>query len=105
TRFSRDWSSDVCSSDLPRNICYVRAVVPVQGWIFGSGNWQCPCLGGPHVLSPAPFSGIGCPPPPHNLGRTPGPWKSSHAPYRAEEHTSELQSRENLVCRLLLEKK
>src|SRR5436309_8989735 len=33
-----------------------------------------------------------------------------HAPaftctFRSEEHTSELQSRENLVCRLLLEKK
>src|SRR5690606_42132458 len=29
-----------------------------------------------------------------------------HAPgLRSEEHTSELQSRENLVCRLLLEKK
>src|SRR5690606_40002421 len=27
------------------------------------------------------------------------------APSRSEEHTSELQSRENLVCRLLLEKK
>src|SRR5207302_4579156 len=27
------------------------------------------------------------------------------APIRSEEHTSELQSRENLVCRLLLEKK
>src|SRR5436309_8654943 len=27
------------------------------------------------------------------------------APERSEEHTSELQSRENLVCRLLLEKK
>src|SRR5690606_40508291 len=27
------------------------------------------------------------------------------AVYRSEEHTSELQSRENLVCRLLLEKK
>src|SRR5690606_40017686 len=27
------------------------------------------------------------------------------SPYRSEEHTSELQSRENLVCRLLLEKK
>src|SRR5690606_39733946 len=27
------------------------------------------------------------------------------APTRSEEHTSELQSRENLVCRLLLEKK
>src|SRR5690606_40675874 len=27
------------------------------------------------------------------------------SPERSEEHTSELQSRENLVCRLLLEKK
>src|SRR5690606_41904029 len=31
--------------------------------------------------------------------------KSSGATPRSEEHTSELQSRENLVCRLLLEKK
>src|SRR5690606_40515362 len=31
-------------------------------------------------------------------------WGSSPAS-RSEEHTSELQSRENLVCRLLLEKK
>src|SRR5690606_41130785 len=30
-------------------------------------------------------------------------WKK--LPGRSEEHTSELQSRENLVCRLLLEKK
>src|SRR5690606_41703270 len=29
----------------------------------------------------------------------------SETPQRSEEHTSELQSRENLVCRLLLEKK
>src|SRR5207302_6699421 len=28
-----------------------------------------------------------------------------HAARKSEEHTSELQSRENLVCRLLLEKK
>src|SRR3712207_7501635 len=28
-----------------------------------------------------------------------------HAEYRSEEHTSELQSRQYLVCRLLLEKK
>src|SRR6266511_6438825 len=33
----------------------------------------------------------------HQYGAPPGP--------RSEEHTSELQSRENLVCRLLLEKK
>src|SRR5690606_38203678 len=32
----------------------------------------------------------------------PGPWLVHK---RSEEHTSELQSRENLVCRLLLEKK
>src|SRR5690606_42144733 len=30
--------------------------------------------------------------------------EAAHGP-RSEEHTSELQSRENLVCRLLLEKK
>src|SRR5215475_15305800 len=30
---------------------------------------------------------------------------ANDAPARSEEHTSELQSRENLVCRLLLEKK
>src|SRR5690606_39695408 len=33
------------------------------------------------------------------------PTTSPAAPPRSEEHTSELQSRENLVCRLLLEKK
>src|SRR5207302_11501352 len=31
--------------------------------------------------------------------------KVQRSPFRSEEHTSELQSRENLVCRLLLEKK
>src|SRR5690606_42021217 len=31
--------------------------------------------------------------------------KSGRTRQRSEEHTSELQSRENLVCRLLLEKK
>src|SRR5690606_41465665 len=33
---------------------------------------------------------------------TPKRYRNEH---RSEEHTSELQSRENLVCRLLLEKK
>src|SRR5690606_40508702 len=31
--------------------------------------------------------------------------KAAYLKNRSEEHTSELQSRENLVCRLLLEKK
>src|SRR2546430_7714146 len=30
---------------------------------------------------------------------------SQHSTFRSEEHTSELQSQSNLVCRLLLEKK
>src|SRR5207302_10477411 len=34
-----------------------------------------------------------------------GPRTDERARARSEEHTSELQSRENLVCRLLLEKK
>src|SRR5206468_12796004 len=38
--------------------------------------------------------------PPSGLGAVP-----NSAPSRSEEHTSELQSRSDLVCRLLLEKK
>src|SRR5258707_3520910 len=33
------------------------------------------------------------------------PAKRARQPHRSEEHTSELQSRQYLVCRLLLEKK
>src|SRR5215475_1856658 len=39
------------------------------------------------------------------IGRAHLPPTSPTAGPRSEEHTSELQSRENLVCRLLLEKK
>src|SRR2546430_4353852 len=45
--------------------------------------------------TPAPYRG--------ELGVDPGSSSSSSA--RSEEHTSELQSQSNLVCRLLLEKK
>src|SRR5690606_41260755 len=47
------------------------------------------------------------PSPPRDAG-APGHPRQPRAPgclRRSEEHTSELQSRENLVCRLLLEKK
>src|SRR5438105_9042846 len=64
TRSTRDWSSDVCSSDL-------------------SGN-----RGAQSAVS-SPGRGTR--------------WTS--VPRRSEEHTSELQSRVDLVCRLLLEKK
>src|SRR5688572_32460772 len=36
---------------------------------------------------------------------TKGSYWRVHYPLRSEEHTSELQSQSNLVCRLLLEKK
>src|SRR2546422_1758626 len=58
------------------------------------------------ALSPriAPRSWYACS---HVTSQTSSPWnpvKSTAAP-RSEEHTSELQSRLHLVCRLLLEKK
>src|SRR5690606_41234966 len=40
-----------------------------------------------------------------DLGFEYEPYGANGSWYRSEEHTSELQSRENLVCRLLLEKK
>src|SRR5258707_5963363 len=53
------------------------------------------------------------PTPPDNRGRNGAPSaraeprveRGARRPMRSEEHTSELQSRQYLVCRLLLEKK
>src|SRR2546422_3268705 len=74
TRCSRDWSSDVCSSDL-------------------STDW-------PHDDSRFPHAIDGF------LTMAPLPQDSKRKVlWRSEEHTSELQSRLHLVCRLLLEKK
>src|SRR3712207_7478767 len=54
-----------------------------------------------------PRTAAGCPPPSHPASRGCDPRSSrTLAPSsRSEEHTSELQSRQYLVCRLLLEKK
>src|SRR5690606_40822562 len=59
---------------------------PLEGRLLDRG-------GGPHQL---PGGGV----PPRRVPEEP----PRHL-HRSEEHTSELQSRENLVCRLLLEKK
>src|SRR5690349_23334082 len=48
-----------------------------------------------------PIFGRTRPPPARRSGGSPGPGPGR----RSEEHTSELQSRRDLVCRLLLEKK
>src|SRR2546430_4431038 len=43
--------------------------------------------------------------PPSSLTASMNSWKPTGLTTRSEEHTSELQSQSNLVCRLLLEKK
>src|SRR5436309_15664293 len=53
------------------------------------------------TLFRADGAGGGCP----GIRSLHGGRASRHQAVRSEEHTSELQSRENLVCRLLLEKK
>src|SRR2546430_13417112 len=52
---------------------------------------------------PDPFFVIATQNPQHQIGTFPLP--ESQLDRRSEEHTSELQSQSNLVCRLLLEKK
>src|SRR5688572_2218381 len=47
----------------------------------------------------------GCPPPIINFQTQARPTGTTGSTCRSEEHTSELQSQSNLVCRLLLEKK
>src|SRR2546422_7844477 len=87
TRCSRDWSSDVCSSDL----VWRRGA---QAAVMVSGN------GCAHVY----FRPRGGPPTPRSGAAVPSDLVEQLLG-RSEEHTSELQSRLHLVCRLLLEKK
>src|SRR3712207_8355514 len=82
--------------------------------LFRSGSgavWACWVGGGSgddgaRALSPGTVPDV-----PRSLGRSrrlwlPGcPVHGGHKGWRSEEHTSQLQSRQYLVCRLLLEKK
>src|SRR5699024_11294778 len=106
TRSKRDWSSDVCSSDLISwlnsssafcagltSVFSTRSLKASSSKTFRSSNIQTV---GSSVIgnSTCPFSCI--------IIRSP---HFSILDQRSEEHTSELQSRFDLVCRLLLEKK
>src|SRR2546426_6904241 len=80
TRLQGDWSSDVCSSDL----------------------WGKVSMGSEDSTAPSEKEGAA------HLVETPSdpPFPATQrVEVRSEEHTSELQSPCNLVCRLLLEKK
>src|SRR5699024_11261852 len=110
TRSKRDWSSDVCSSDLIAAVVERRIAVvgghcafagglgflgvSVYGHIVVGRDLLEPLLGS---LRTAFFLGLGTD---ADSGRV-----DLLLGVRSEEHTSELQSRFDLVCRLLLEKK
>src|SRR2546429_4811401 len=93
TRCSRDWSSDVCSSDL-------KAQNPTLDW---RAIKNLLLAGGDSLLALSQtITG-------KRLNAYGSMTCASQPIYarlqRSEEHTSELQSRLHLVCRLLLEKK
>src|SRR6266571_5806554 len=101
TRLTCDWSSDVCSSDLGTQ----HAAAFVQ-----EGGGVADVLQG--VAAPHQVAGAAADR--QRLQITPDEVDGSGhcrsggvgaAACRSEEHTSELQSHVNLVCRLLLEKK
>src|SRR2546429_4465536 len=79
TRCSRDWSSDVCSSDLGTGVTELKLSPPSETFrTFPTSSRSIWMKAG-----------------------SVGTFRKN----RSEEHTSELQSRLHLVCRLLLEKK
>src|SRR5256885_7216098 len=87
TRLQGDWSSDVCSSDLD-TLHWMPARSKTPATRATLSDRSNPNDGSPMTMSPRPA-----------CFTRPGPIM------RSEEHTSELQSPCNLVCRLLLEKK
>src|SRR2546429_3359301 len=100
TRCSRDWSSDVCSSDLGS----------APSLILSNSAWRSTFGASAEIIGKQVKA--------HQdiytvVGVLPGDFVFVENPVdafiplqrRSEEHTSELQSRLHLVCRLLLEKK
>src|SRR5256886_13299027 len=81
TRFDCDWSSDVCSSDLAP-----------EGQQSGRTSQE-------HERATVHDTNVGC------ARGFVYDARRAIGYRRSEEHTSELQSQSNLVCRLLLEKK
>src|SRR5690606_41509649 len=85
------------SSDLPAAIAASSSRLDQSARVIGTSLVQS----GPECRPP-PWPGWGpALPPRRRLNSS----TTASTTARSEEHTSELQSRENLVCRLLLEKK
>src|SRR5690349_23693751 len=90
TRSLRDWSSDVCSSDLAVEIGKALG----QSFVVDNKTGANGNIGMEIAAKAAPDG--------YTLIMTSSALAINP---RSEEHTSELQSRRDLVCRLLLEKK
>src|SRR5207249_9573640 len=96
TRSKRDWSSDVCSSDLLSR--------HLEEFIDAYYNrLRLPSALG--YRTPEEFERDATAAAPASSGGNPDAAVMTYFTPRSEEHTSELQSRFDLVCRLLLEKK
>src|SRR3712207_7480490 len=107
TRYWRDWSSDVCSSDLmatsipPHNAAELcDAALYLISHPKATSDQLMTFVPGPDL----PTGGI-IVDSPAAMAETYRTGRGSFRVRRSEEHTSELQSRQYLVCRLLLEKK
>src|SRR5256886_10136796 len=91
TRFDCDWSSDVCSSDLESKHADIGISLPgtseePRAPVYVDGKLKVTLKGDSIVTDFLKML-------------------EEYVETRSEEHTSELQSQSNLVCRLLLEKK
>src|SRR2546430_9549109 len=94
TIFDCDWSSDVCSSDL-------GGTPTVASTTIKSGSEPPGTPAAPTAVITLSTSTTACVPRSRETPNT----CARNSTVRSEEHTSELQSQSNLVCRLLLEKK
>src|SRR5206468_8840358 len=97
TRSDRDWSSDVCSSDLRLAVSAPRSTVEKASSSRAPDHGRKRGDAPRAITSNTASSNIAVP----RCRMTVHGGSES----RSEEHTSELQSRSDLVCRLLLEKK
>src|SRR5699024_11896915 len=98
TRSKRDWSSDVCSSDLGAASI---AIATHSSRPYGPASRPSPVV---TPLRSVELRVFGAAALELEEVRVAGQHRRA-VEDRSEEHTSELQSRFDLVCRLLLEKK
>src|SRR3989449_5946646 len=89
-------TSDICGA----LFFFLMIRRPPRSTLFPYTTLFRSCIGGPSASGSRASGCASCPGLPEREGA-----RGEHVRVRSEEHTSELQSRLHLVCRLLLEKK